>query len=317
MSSKDDPIVVGRAAQAARAAEEQLVPEAKPDVDGLVRRTYGIGGTALSALETAAGDPDKPTIVLLHGIPASAELWRGVMPHLADAGHRAVAFDLPGYGRTLAPARADHSLAGAAELVATWVGVIIGGPVWVVGHDLGGAVAQIVATRHPKRVRRLTLGNCPVGDSWPVPAISRLQRAERFGLFPRLANTPLVPRRLLRDELASGFADASRLTDEMVNRVFLDSKITDPDGRRAFARHLRALDNQQTVAILGALPRIAFPVQLVWGMQDAFQSWDEVGVRLRDALPDPDVTHLDDAGHFAPAERPDAWADALLDWTSA
>lgn len=310
----DDPIVVGRAAQAAREAEAELVPEALPDADGIVRRTYGMGGTALSALE--AGPADGPVVVLLHGIPTSAELWRRVIVRLADAGHRVVAFDMPGYGQTLHPARADHSVAGTAELIGKWIGVVVGSPVWLVGHDLGGAVAQILASRHPIRIGRLTLGDTVLGDSWPVPPIARLQLAVRLGIFPRIAATPLLPRARLRGEIARGFGDPDRLTDEMLTRVFFDEKITDPDGRRAFARHLNALDNTQTTAIVGSLPRMTFPVQLIWGGRDRHQSWEDVGQHLAAKLPDPDVTIVDDGGHFLPAEYPDTWADAMLTWAA-
>lgn len=310
----DNPIPVGRAAKAHRAAETDIELAAFPDADGITHRTYGIGGTALSALE--AGPPDGDIIVLLHGIPASAELWRGVIPILAGAGYRVVAFDLPGYGRTLMPARADHSLAGAAELIATWIGVIVGGPVWVVGHDLGGAVAQILASRHPTRLSRLTLGDTVIEDSWPVSGVEKLRTLVRLGVFPRFGGTPFFPTRLFRNELAKGFADPKRLTDDLVQRVFFDSKLHDADGRRAFARHLRALDNQQTVSISGSLRRLTFPVQLIWGAEDRFQSYDDVGERLASRLPDPDITIVPNAGHFLPAERPTAFADAMLTWAA-
>lgn len=310
----DDPIPVGRAAISHRAAETDIELAALPDADGITQRTYGIGGTALSALE--AGPTDGDVIVLLHGIPSSAELWRGVIPILADAGFRVVAFDLPGYGRTLMPARADHSLAGAAELIATWIGVIVGGPVWVVGHDLGGAVAQILASRHPTRLSRLTLGDTVIEDSWPVASVARLQKLTRLGIIPRFVATPLFPRGWLRAELAKGFADPKRLTQDLVDRVFFDTKLTDADGRRAFARHLKALDNQQTVSISGSLRRLTFPVQLIWAAEDRFQSYDDVGERLAARLPDPHVTIVPNSGHFLPAERPADWAAAMLDWAA-
>lgn len=308
-----EPIPVGREARAAR-AEDDVDLGPLPDADGITLRTYGIGGTALSALES--GPEDGEVVVLLHGIPASAELWRDVIVRLAAAGKRVVAFDLPGYGHTLHPARADHSLAGAAELVSRWIAVTVGGPVWVVGHDLGGAVAQILASRHPTRLSRLTLTDTVVEDSWPVAPVQRLQLLLRLGLFPRLAGTPLFPRGMFRRELARGFADEKRLTDEVARRVFFDSKLDDPDGRRAFARHVASLDNQQTQTISGGLPRLPFPVQLVWGEQDVFQPFDDVGERLAARLPEPHVTLVADAGHFLPLERPQAFVEAMLGWES-
>lgn len=292
-----------------------------PDADGLVRRSWAVGGAALSALEGGSAElrdghdpPRDEVVVLLHGIPASAELWRGVMTRLVAAGHHVVAFDLPGYGDTLLPARTDHSLAGAAELLAAWMRIHVGRGVWLVGHDLGGAVAQTVVSRHPTMLRRLTLADTVFEDSWPVRPIRVLRRVARTGLYPLLGAARLLPDPLLRRELQRGFADPSRATTELLDRVFFDGKVHDDAGRRAFARHLAALDPFQTVAAAGSLSRVPCPSQLVWGCRDVFQPWDRVGVRVEAALPDPDVVLLEGVGHFAPVEDPAGFARALLDW---
>jgi pimeloyl-ACP methyl ester carboxylesterase len=291
--------------------EDDLVP----DADGLVRRSWAIGGAALSALEGGEATDDRETVVLLHGIPTSAELWRDVAVRLVEAGHHVVAFDLPGYGHTLLPSRADHSLAGAAELVATWLRIHVGRGAWLVGHDLGGAVAQILVSRHPTLVSRMTLADTVVEDSWPVAPVRRLQRVARMGAYPLLGALRLVPNGWMQRELHRGFADPSRATDAMLDRVFWDGKVTDDDGRRAFARHLLALDPAQTTTAAGSLGRLPFPTQLVWGARDRFQSVDEVAVRLQALLDEPPLTVLEDAGHFSPVERPDAFARAMLDWS--
>ena len=291
-------------------ADETLTP----DADGLVRRSWAMQGAALSALTAGDPDGDGETVVLLHGIPASAELWRGVIPTLVDAGHHVVAFDLPGYGHTLLPARGDHSLAGAAELIATWIRIHAGRGVWLVGHDLGGAVAQVLVSRHPTLVGRMTLADTVFEDSWPVTPVRVLRGLASTGLLPALGAVRLVPNPYMWREIRRGFADPSRASRSLVERVFFDGKLHDDDGRRAFARHLRALDPSQTTTAAGSLGRLPFPTQLVWGAEDHFQSFDDVGVRLRDALGTEDVTVLPGTGHFAPAERPDAFARAMLDW---
>lgn len=295
-----------------------------PDEDGLVRRSWAIGGAALSALEGGSAaqrggqaPPLDEVVVLLHGIPASAELWRGVMTRLVDAGHHVVAFDLPGYGDTLLPARTDHSLAGAAELISAWMRINLGRGAWLVGHDLGGAVAQIVVSRHPTMLSRLSLADTVFEDSWPVPPVRALRVLARTGLYPVLGSARLLPTGVIRRELRRGFADQSRLTPELLDRVFFDGKVRDDAGRRAFVRHLVALDPFQTTAAAGSLSRVPCPTQLVWGTRDVMQPWDQVGVALEAALPDPEVALLEGVGHFSPAEDPAAFARALLDWRPA
>ncbi len=80
------------------------------------------------------------------------------------------------------------------------------------------------------------------------------------------------------------------------------------------ASYLVALDPFQTTAAAGSLSRVPCPTQLIWGTQDVMQPWEQVGVRLEAALPDPEVALLEGVGHFSPAEDPAAFARALLEW---
>ena len=259
-----------------------------------------------------AGPEDGEPVVLLHGMPTGAELWRDVLSRLAAAGYRGLAPDLPGYGLTRVPARADHSLAGAAELVAAWVRRDFAGPVWVVGHDLGGAVAQILTVRHPDLVARLSLTNTVVDASWPILPIRLLRALATARLYPATTAAHALPNPYVRRELARGFADPSRFAQVPVRRIFFDGKMVDPEGRRTFARHLRALDAADTRAVVADLPGVRAPTQLVWGMADVFQPWARVGRRLESLLPRPHVTLLERCGHFTPLECPGPLTAAML-----
>lgn len=274
-----------------------------------VRERVPVPSGVLSVLTAGEG----PAAVLLHGIPTGAELWRGVATCLADAGFRALAPDLPGYGATRVTAAADYSLAGAAGLVAGWLRESRLAPAWVVGHDAGGAVAQILAVRAPDTVARLTLVNSVADGSWPAPRARLSTLAARAGLYRPAARVGLVPNAYMRREVARAFADPARADAADVTRVLWDTKVSDPAGRAAFERHLAALTPRDTAAVAPALARLRVPCQVVWGMVDPFQAWDGPGRRLVALLPSPAVHHLDDCGHFAPLECPDRLAEALLD----
>lgn len=278
----------------------------------VVRRQVAVGWGELSVLE--AGPADGEPVLLLHGIPASAELWRSVLPGLARAGYHAIAPDLPGYGQTVLPAAADHSLAAAAELLADALASESLGPVWLVGHDLGGAVAQILVTTRADMVSRLTLGDTVVADNWPIPAVRMMRVMARAGIFPLAAKLGMVTNPYSRAQLRRGFADPHRLGEDDARRVFWDRKVGDWPGRQAFARHLAALDPAQTVAAASLLGDITVPTQLVWGREDRFQPWEQSGQQLVEALPNPEVVVIEDAGHFVPLERPQAYLEALLAW---
>jgi pimeloyl-ACP methyl ester carboxylesterase len=239
------------------------------------------------------------------------------LPLLGQAGFQALAPDLPGYGQTRPDPGHDLSLAGAAEIVAAFLDTLGLGPVWLVGHDLGGGVAQVFASRYPQRLSRLTLGDTVAEDSWPVTPIRLFRAIARLGLYPAVAAARLVPNPYAWWELRRGFADSRRLLPEDARRVFWDGKVSAPEGRRLFAAHLRALDPAQTVAAAPGLASLSVPVQLLWAAQDRFQTWENVGQRLAALLPEPRVDLVKDAGHFLPLERPREYAQALLAWGSS
>ncbi len=276
---------------------------------------HGRPGARLSGL--AAGPPDagdRP-VLLLHGIPSSAELWRPVMTRLAAAGHRVLAPDLLGYGDSgwVDPGRRHaYGLARSAEVLGAWLQATDRFRVWLVGHDLGGGVAQILAVRHPERLRGLSLIDAVSDDAWPVPPVRLLRLVARAGLYPRLAAAAPVPNPVTDRLLDSAMAAPAAVPPRRRTAVFWDGKVHDADGRRRFAAHLRSLDPAGTAAVFGRLGALDVPTHLVWGRADRYLPWRTDGVRLRDALGDPAVDLLDDAGHFVPAERPAACARALL-----
>ena len=270
------------------------------------------GGARLALLK--AGPIYGRPLVLLHGIPTGAELWRGVMPRLAEKGYRCYAPNLPGYGNTRLAAGGDYSIFGAARLIADWLGAKGLQDVWLVGHDWGGAVAQVMAVRHAHRLGRLTLSNCPVEDSWPVLSVKLFRLLAQAGLFAPLASIGLIPNPYATYQLNKAFYDRSRVAQDTFGRIFWDGKIHNRNGRLEFQRHLSALDNSQTLKVAPELSEVELLTLLVWGSNDRFQPWEKVGVRLQALLPDPEVKLIKRAGHYHVLERPEAFVQALLDW---
>jgi pimeloyl-ACP methyl ester carboxylesterase len=99
---------------------------------------------------------EGPPVLLLHGFPDSHCVWRHQMQALADAGYRAIAPDLRGYGRTQAPADvSSYSIAHLRDDVTGLLDALGIDQVILVGHDWGAAVAWQVAMHAPGRVERL------------------------------------------------------------------------------------------------------------------------------------------------------------------
>jgi haloalkane dehalogenase len=132
------------------------------DVDGL-RMAYVEDGPA-----------DGEPVLLLHGEPSWSFLYRKVMPVLADAGLRAIAVDLVGFGRSDKPAEpGDHSFARHVE----WVRALafdrlnLAG-LTLVGQDWGGLIGLRLVAEHPGRFARVVAANTglPTGDD-PMPDV--------------------------------------------------------------------------------------------------------------------------------------------------
>lgn len=115
----------------------------------------------------AAGDPDGPPIVFIHGAVMTRAQWRPQMERLAGDGYHCIAVDLPGHG-TLAGR--PFTLDGAADLVADVVDRAAGGRAVLVGLSLGGYVAMAVAGRSPERVRGLVLAGSTREPAGPIRA---------------------------------------------------------------------------------------------------------------------------------------------------
>jgi haloalkane dehalogenase len=135
-------------------------------------RYADVDGLRLAYVE--AGPPDGEPVLLLHGEPSWSFLYRTVMPVLADAGLRAIAADLAGFGRSDKPAEiADHSYARQVE----WIRALAFDRLnlhglTLVGQDWGGLIGLRLVAEHPDRFSRVVAANTglPTGDQ-PMPDV--------------------------------------------------------------------------------------------------------------------------------------------------
>jgi pimeloyl-ACP methyl ester carboxylesterase len=263
------------------------------------RRTIDTPGGPVSCIDIGRG----PTALFVHGVGTNALVWHRVMTDLAED-RRCVALDLPLHGSTPASPDQDFGLGALADIVETFcVGADLG-PLDLVAHDTGGAVAQIFAARHPQRLRSLCLTNCDAHDNVPPDAFKPTIDLAASGALsagsPALMADLDAARALV---FGSGYEDVAHLDLDMV-RSFLDPVVGTPERAKRFEQFLLALRPDDLLDAEPDLRRLGVPAMIVWGTDDVFfeLSW---AYWLHDLLPGAvEVVEVDGARLFFPEERP-------------
>jgi len=247
-------------------------------------------------IEHGSGRP----AVLVHGVPASAQLWRHVMPLVR--GH-SLAWEMAGYGSSIPEgAGLDLSVAAQADRLLAWLDTQdLDRPV-LVGHDIGGGVAQIAAVNSPERFSGLVLTNAVCYDSWPVPSAKMSAR-----LAPVLRHLPdPFVRRSFSQTMRRGH-DSDAMADESLAVHWRHYLANGAAG--ALMAQLTSLDARDTLSIADRLPALDLPALVVWGVADPFQKIG-FGERLAADL-GTEVRRIPGGRHFTPEDHPDVVAEAI------
>lgn len=251
-----------------------------------------IRGGTIAHVRQGKGEP----VLLIHGMPTSAYLWRHVIPLLAQD-FAVYALDLLGYGDSDKPPKVDLSLRAQAGYVAEFMKKVGLTHATVVGHDIGGGVAQLLALDRPELVKRLVLLDTVAYDSWPVPEIDRLKDPAWDRIIETIDLRDGFGKALLR-----GTFHRDRVTDALVAEYV--RPFDGLQGKQAYLRCARALNNRDILIRAAEIERLPLPVLILWGETDNYQDV-KVGQRLADGLPAARMVVVREAGHFLPEDQPE------------
>jgi pimeloyl-ACP methyl ester carboxylesterase len=275
------------------------------------KRFIQVDGARVAYLEEGSGPP----LLLLHGCPFSSFVWRKVIPRLAPT-YRCLAPDLLGLGDTETLWDADWSLRSQAAMVLGFLDHLGIGRAHLIGHDHGGAVAQLLAAEHPDRVDRLVLWNAEAYDNWPSPTERPFVRVTQLPLLGDLVlwlwSQP-APFRLTLLE-AHAVHDARVLTPDLLHG-YIRANLSDAHRRQKTRRFLTAqldpANSRVTLELLAGLRRFDHPTLLLWGQDDPHfgPQWAE---RLRRDIPGAVGVELLPTGHLLMEEQPDRFAESVL-----
>ncbi|RLC57902.1 MAG: haloalkane dehalogenase [Chloroflexi bacterium] len=138
----------------------------------------GEGGT-LRLHYIDEGPADGAPVLLLHGEPSWAYLYRKMVPILTAAGHRAIAPDLVGFGRSDKPAeKSDYTFQRHVDWMKSFIEQLDLTNVTFFGQDWGSLIGLRIVAEDPDRFARVTIGNggLPTGDQTPGEAFLRWQQ---------------------------------------------------------------------------------------------------------------------------------------------
>ena len=125
------------------------------------------------------GPPDAPPVLMLHGEPSWSYLYRKMVPVVVDAGYRAIAPDLVGFGRSDKPTnREDYTYQRHVDWMRELLEAIDLRDATFVGQDWGGLIGLRLVAEHPDRFARVVAANTflPTGDRDPGPAFLAWQK---------------------------------------------------------------------------------------------------------------------------------------------
>ena len=270
-------------------------------------------GVTLEVVDEGRGEP----VLLLHGFPDSAALWRHQIPALVEAGYRVIAPDLRGFGESDRPA--DPEAYAMPVLIADVLGLLAALGVErtaVVGHDWGAGLAWSFAINRVRPLQRLVIMNVP----HPAIMVAHLRKSWaqlRKSWYIFFFQLPGIPEwamtandaRAIRQAFHGMAVDKLNFTDEVLDRYAKDAQR--PGAMRGMINWYRAAFRGSRG--LTTTEMIETPTLIVWGEEDA-----ALGVELLDGteayVRDLTVRRLPGVSHWVQQEAPEKVNAILRDW---
>jgi cis-3-alkyl-4-acyloxetan-2-one decarboxylase len=292
-----------------------------PGVDGDFEGTYPFSGNSVDARGVRLnyvdeGPRDVEPLLMLHGNGTWSYLFREPIAKLSADGHRCVALDHMGFGRSDKPPRLSaYSLETHVANAGALIDELDLKDVTLVAHDWGGPIGLGALLERQDRLKAIVLMNT---WAWELPSFLppflREFRTEGLGEILALGGNLFV------ESIPGGMAN--RQTDPVMMDAY---RAPFPDywsrvGTLAFQRDIPLTERDRSAPLMASIheriPDLKVPALLIWGMRDrVFQpvfldQW-------RELLPHAEVVELDDAAHYLLEDRPEAVTEAIRRFVTA
>ncbi|MEA2201730.1 MAG: hypothetical protein QOI89_2326 [Solirubrobacteraceae bacterium] len=251
-----------------------------------------------------AGPPDaREAVVFVHGNPGSSSDWTALVEATGELG-RALAVDMPGFGKADAPAGFGYQVSSYADFLDGALKQLGVDRAHLVLHDFGGPFGLLWGVQHPQAWASVVLINIGVmpgytwhsmAKRWRTPVLGELVQAwiPRWGWRRTMQKSS--PRGLPEDFVDKMYDDYDRVTRQTVLKLY---RATPDPGKTA-------------EELGGAVAEMHKPALVVWGAADPF-----IGVqfaeRQREFFDVQEMLILDESGHWPFQDDPQAVAAAVV-----
>ncbi len=249
-----------------------------------------------------AGPPDgAEAVVFVHGNPGPADDWRPLLARSGELG-RAIAPDMPGFGRADKPKDFGYSVDGYAQHLAALLDQLGITRAHIVAHDFGGPWSLAWAARHPDALASATLINTGVLIGYRWHRYARIWRTPGLGeLFQATTSRPAFRLLLGREN--------PRLTHDQIDRIYDASRSWAT--KRAVLKLYRATPAATLADPAATLRPLDRPALVIWGTNDAYLPCEQAE-RQHQAFPSAHVELLNGHGHWVMLEDPGRVASLVI-----
>lgn len=242
----------------------------------------------------------KINILFIHGFPMSSCIWNNQISHLQNT-YKCHAIDLPGYGQnTNIDDKFQHSIDNYSDYVHGYIKDNYLKPVHLVGMSMGGSVALNISRRYPDAIKSLTIAHTSAivdtdeEKSARDKVIKSIENGKLDEFIEWFANRLLSPK--TNNEIKQRYIG---LMQEASQQVIID-------GYKAIRNREDEFSN---------LKNLSIPVLVITGKDDVGSSPKEM-LEMAQAISNAIYKEIDDCGHLAPLEQPDALNSILTNWFS-
>jgi len=260
----------------------------------------------------AGMDNKGPALILLHGFPASSASWVPLIPSLAKAGYRVIAYDQRGYSPGARPFGKDaykiNKLSRDIFDIADTLGIE---KFHLAGHDWGAGVGWYTAMNAPDRLLSWAALSIPHFGSFLKSANEDPEQSKRSGYF-KFLKTPVYSEFLMtinRQKAVRGMY--SQLPEEIRDEYL--AILSEPMALTSALNWYRAIDIEGVSENLSLQKPVTVPTLFIWGTKDGVVAESSVA-RARKLMPTSYKELAFDAGHGITQEIPELLVPALLEF---